>query len=48
MRWEDEMSEAEEMNKKDLSILDSFKIIFTRKRLGEEAALEHIKNNESN
>ena len=34
-----------EINKKDLSIIDSFKIIFSRRRLGEEAAMEHIKNN---
>lgn len=39
--------ETKEMNKGNLSVLESIRIIFSRDRLGEKAALEHIKNNSS-
>ena len=33
--------------KEGISILESFKTIFSRRNLGKEAAIEHIENNKS-
>lgn len=41
------MSPQTKIKKEGISVLESFKTIFSRKNLGKEAAIEHIKNNRS-
>lgn len=39
------MRTPKKTRKEGISILESFKTIFSKRNLGKEAAIEHIKNN---